>query len=375
MAAPTSQKADVRPIGFVLDNQITGQITRQDLVIRPEELVRPQPSRNAVAQTLGSAFVDGWGEGLANVNISGHTGWRGGLAADGVASFQALKRDIWDAWHNRRADAVQAAQDPNKVKLYFADALDRNVDLVVPVSFSLKRSRSRPLFMVYQIAMIVIAENIDPTTLSLPLGQTSLRAATYDSLNDGINTLNGFAPQLPTIFDATTAPVIGSLISLSTNAFSSVLSAIKSGLTPDPALIGVSTDLARVGSLAMNMYLAVGGTVNAAMVAIGQIAGAFGNVLCLLLNALRPLPQFVDYADLYGSSFCSSTSGGSPISPLGNQNPFALIAPPATPGVSVSALARTNIGLLGTSDPVLSPLTLPQLRTQVSSITAGIALQ
>jgi len=158
MIPPTSQKAGFRPISFLLSNGVTGTLTSIDLLIRPEELTRSAPSRLSATQTFGGAWVDNFGPGLVGINIAGHTGWRGGLFADGFELFQELKTTVFDQWHSQRAAAVAAGQDPAQIQLIFSDALDANVDIVVPNVFTLRRNRTRPLLMMYQIGMTVVGE-------------------------------------------------------------------------------------------------------------------------------------------------------------------------------------------------------------------------
>src|ERR1035437_1247118 len=46
------------------------------LTVNPEDLTVTEPSRVAVQQTMGGAWVDSFGPGLRTINISGVTGWR-----------------------------------------------------------------------------------------------------------------------------------------------------------------------------------------------------------------------------------------------------------------------------------------------------------
>src|SRR5277367_3573779 len=75
---PPSQKVGSAPISFIfIDGSIPAPNTwTLNLVIRPEELTRTDPSRMTVQQTLGGAWADDFGPGLGSINISGTTGWR-----------------------------------------------------------------------------------------------------------------------------------------------------------------------------------------------------------------------------------------------------------------------------------------------------------
>src|SRR5258707_14379592 len=139
--APRSQKADKRPISFLLSDGITGQKIGISLAIRPEDLTRPEPSRMSATQTFGGAWVDNFGPGLGTLQISGHTGWREqpGIG-DGEAAFILLHDGVYTAWHAKRAAAVKAGQSPDLVQLIYADVLDDICCVVAPLSFTLKRN-------------------------------------------------------------------------------------------------------------------------------------------------------------------------------------------------------------------------------------------
>src|ERR1019366_2426807 len=116
---PSSQKAGDCPISFLLWDTANSPSTkvRATLNIRPEELTRTDVSRVTVQQTLGGAWADDFGPGLAQINISGHTGWRGNRSGDGAALFTALKANVFDNWHAQRNKAVKAGKDPKDVTL------------------------------------------------------------------------------------------------------------------------------------------------------------------------------------------------------------------------------------------------------------------
>src|SRR3546814_6347174 len=172
-APPASQKADVRPISFMLDDLAFGTPpTSVDLAIRPEDLTRGDPSRMDVQQTLGGAWADNFGPGIPTINISGHTGWRRlvGSIGDGEARFQNLKSTVFDQWHLKRRDAVQAGRDPDLVQLVFSDALDGFTVVVAPMNFTLRRSKSRPLLYQYPIPLTVLDQNVNQTSFLSHIG-------------------------------------------------------------------------------------------------------------------------------------------------------------------------------------------------------------
>lgn len=155
-----------RPIGFA------GTGGFFSFNIRPEELTRYEPSRLAVQQTLGGAWVDGFDRGIITIKIQGHTGWRGftpGSAQDAVGNplttglpgelqFAQLRASSFLNWHAERARIVAGGGDPSVVELIFIDTLNGFTDLVAPKSFTLRRSKSRPLLMMYTIEMLVLQD-------------------------------------------------------------------------------------------------------------------------------------------------------------------------------------------------------------------------
>lgn len=153
-----------RPIGF-----IGSHTAPVNLTIRPEELTRFEPSRLAVQSTLGGAWADSFDRGIATIKISGHTGWRGAGAAglglgglSGEAQFQTLRTNAFVGWHNARAQIVASGGDPSVVTLTFVDTLNLFSDIVAPKSFTLRRSKSRPLLMMYSIEMLVLDDAASP---------------------------------------------------------------------------------------------------------------------------------------------------------------------------------------------------------------------
>jgi hypothetical protein len=159
---PPSQR--FRPIGFSLTGgPITGTA---DLVIRPEELTWTEPTRLTVHQTLAGAWADAFDRGVATIRLSGHTGWHGGSPTSGFsgeAAFANLRQTVFQGWNDSRAQLVAGGQDPAAVELIFTDELDRRSALVAPKTFTLRRHKSRPLLMMYNIELLVLADAGQPT--------------------------------------------------------------------------------------------------------------------------------------------------------------------------------------------------------------------
>lgn len=172
MNPPTDQRAAARPIAFMLDNNglLSTPVT---LKVRPEDLSRQEPSRATVHQTLGrkiSGWVDNFGPALPTCTIVGHTGWRatGYNQEDGFAAFQSLNALVMQDYHAAKQKAIEQGADPAGVKLIFVDMLDDFAWSVVPMQFVLRRSKSRPLLIQYNITLQAIATDIDPQMVVTP---------------------------------------------------------------------------------------------------------------------------------------------------------------------------------------------------------------
>lgn len=396
LSPPSSQKAGDRPISFLLDDQALGSSpTSVDLVIRPEDLTRVDPSRISVQQTLGSSvWADNFGPGLPTINISGHTGWRRTMSeaddGDGLARFQHLNDTVFKEWHKKRRLAAEAGFDPDLVKLVFTDLLDGFACVVAPMSFTLRRSRSRPLLAQYQIALTVTnqdvalpyafdgavsgalgylirAKNQDWGDLEF-LGLQSLTAS-VSRITDSIKSVQSFVTK------KLVAPV-SAFMTQTARLYGQVRSAISAGSAIAGSLISVAQMTARAGVNLFRTLAAVASIPQLAKAQLMSVAGAYSNIFCVLRNALRQKMIFQDYSDLYGASNCSSTAGGRPISKLANQNPFYATVPTPSPlPVSATASARDNLKVLADSDPVTTPISTTRLVPVVTAIANGFSVK
>lgn len=386
LSPPTSQKADARPISFVLVDQSSASDTISPnravtLYIRPEEMARVDPSRVTVQQTLGpTAWADSFGPGIASINISGHTGWhRSSDNLDGEARFKALKSQVFDDWHKRRKDAVAAGRDPDEIKLVFADSLDNFAVVVVPMGFTLRRSRARPLLLQYQISMSVADQNIDQQAY---LGSQSpsttaaeLQLSGMESLAASIDEITAYAKDIQNFIDRTIAAPVATFMNQTGKLYRSVETAIRAGDAVAESLISVARMSSQAG---LNLFRTASAIVNLpshARMRLMQVGGAYSNIFCVLRNAVGQQLFYPDYSPLFGSSNCSSTSGGRPPSPLSGVNPFYYISPSqGTPPVTVSGEAQQGMQTLATNDVVLSPMTVSQLGSTVNSIVNGLVV-
>ena len=392
MATP-NQKAESRPISFMFHNTATNDApVKIDLSIRPEDLTRPETSRAMVHQTLGGAWLDSWGSGVPSVQISGTTGWGQGDRKDGQQAFLDLHDQIFTRWHNEREAALHNGFSPDKVKLIFVDELDDFIWDVAPMTFTLRRSKSRPLLSQYQInltwlsdgvadlaiAKKAIADLAASTALKKPLGFLDRVKATLagalatikafaDKIKGGIASFLGPIKQAFADFTALTATVLGF-----------VQDAISTGISVVTELTGglfaIATNLCRAASNVTNMFssiMSIPGRIKSEFMRLGA---AFTNAFCVLKNAFKGKRSLPNYDDLYGASNCSSTAGGRPISKYANANPFPIFMPFEQRSTSISSSAAASVNSLAKVDPVLSPLSTTQIGDHLTSINKGLVL-
>lgn len=379
---PSSQKADFRPISFVLDDQTTGSPPISvNLAIRPEDLTRSDPSRMSVQQTLGGAWGDNFGPGVPQISISGSTGWRRGVSdgLDGADRFKQLYDQVYAVWHQRRKAAITAGKDPDKVQLVFADALDNFAVVVAPNSFVLRRSRSRPLLSQYQIAMTVLDQNIDQAAY-LQFGGSQVDAAIkqstgLDSLTDSINSLTADIQSISSAIDRTLVAPVQSFMNQTARLYGAVRGAIAAGDGIAGQLISIAQMTARAGINVFRTFAAVASIPTQAKALLMQVVGSYTNIWCVLNNALNQQIYYPDYSPLFGASNCSSTSGGRPISILSGQNPFYSVVPTQQPlPVQISQTAQNSLSVLASNDPVLSPMSTSSIGSSLTQVMNGMSI-
>ena len=332
--AITSQKSDTRPIGFLLwDDESNVEISSLTLIIRPEELTRQYVSRVTDYQTLKDIWVDDFGEGISQITIAGHTGWRGSVDRDGEFHFNFLRETVFYNWHRIRKARAESGQDPDKIQLIFTDELNGYAVIVVPKQFQLRRHKSKPLLYQYNIQMTVIGdasqaqswEDMDSITKALKQPSSIRYDAARESMNNNLARQRALAKDLDKVllgigskakalmdtsdamlqktlsiadtvkgtFDAATAPVLYTSMKVqqaSRNAFQILA-------TPSNLAIGVKSALMR-------------------------IAANFNDAYCNLRNGFNILGDFPDFSDWYGASTCSSTAGGRALSRFTSDNPW-----------------------------------------------------
>lgn len=171
---PIPQKG--RPIGLVIldDNAPKWGHVFHPL---PEELTYSHPTRATIHQAISGGWVDDFGTGLVEINMSGHTAWNSGLVPGELAAYNL--RDACNGLYHQLRDAKKkAGTDPDKVEMLFIDTLNVASYKVYPVKYDLKRHKTRPLLYQYQLKLVAID---DFFTLSNLAGSLASKAGSIFS--------------------------------------------------------------------------------------------------------------------------------------------------------------------------------------------------
>ena len=386
----TSQKADVRPISFLLDDR--GSIARQVMLpVRPEDLTRNEPSRMTVHQTLGretTGWVDSFGKGLASITIAGTTGWRynPALGVDGYQSFEELHDLIVNQYPKAVQSAIDAGHDPAGVKLLFVDLLDNFTYPVVLQNFVLRRSKSRPLLFQYNISMQAVADVIDTPAFSFPItgsissGLGALESVTSD-FDSFLGNIEGWINGVSDFAGASLAP-LASAVQEYTGMVNAVLKKVDGvaraagNVLNGPAnqLINIASDLAGVGLNVTRTITSINNIPASLKTQLGQVSSAYNEVVCIFSNSLRPTEMYEQYDSVFGASNCSSTTGGRRVSAFTDGNVFEAIYADVAKPVTIDSAAFSAITAINAADPVLAPLQFPEMSRLLNNITSGIRL-
>lgn len=388
--APTDQRAGVRPIAFALDNG-KGLGSPIALKIRPEDLTRTEPSRIAVHQTLGHGKITGWvdnfGLGMPSVNIVGHTGWRVGAYSgeDGVQAFEKLNKIVLPDYHAAKQAAIDSGSDPSRVKLLFIDMLDGFTWSVAPMSFVLRRSKSRPLLMQYNIALQAVDTAIDNPFKVIPFfgsisGGLASLSGVIGLLNSWAGSIDGWVKTAVSTVDSLLAPISKTVSAFSVTssqifqAVHSAVSSVNGGITATAnSLIKIASDAANVGLNVFRTLSSLATIPQNIKYALSRVAAAYNEVVCIFKNSLRPRKVYQDFDGLFGASNCSSTTGGRLPSAYSNSNVFSLLQPVSGP-VSVSSAAQSSMNTLGRGDVVLAPLAVSEIGRNLETIVSGVTV-
>jgi hypothetical protein len=372
---PTPQKT--RPIGFVLDTgglNSQAPLTVHNLSIRPSDLSRTEPSRVSVQQTLGGGWVDSFGPGLGTITIAGNTGWRpkSPSGRDWLSEYVALRDAVYVQWHQYRARALVEGKSPDVVKLVFVDTLDKIVSVVVPTVFSIKRSKSQPLLISYNIVLPVIVPRADDgyvVDLEKAAASPDSLTASIDSLADSIDKLNRLILSAEEWLESNIRGPILAFMRLTSRAMAFV-NLVNRGID---SIAVLARDIATAGMTVFQVLAAAAAIPERMLIRHMEAAAVFRNMFCILKNRLGDIGTYPDFSDLYGASNCSSTAGGSPLSPLRNGNPFyALTTPVAgTKRISQTAEARESHAVLAMLDPYTQTMPSAELAFHAGRIAAG----
>lgn len=354
MTAPPSQK--FRQISFTLSGTPGGDGDAQfSFIIRPEELTHTEPSRMSVQQTLGGAWLDSFGAGVSTITLSGHNGWRGGALVSGEDLFFSLRAACFVGWHEARADAIAAGNDPDTVKLYFTDNLDDITAVVAPVSFTLHRSKSSPLLIRYQIELKVLADASESKSifdqiidgLSNPLRWL----ASVTGLGTIINQIQTYLTIGQAVFGAAVGAVrqfvnIGVQLIGSISDIAAEVRGVFSDSTAGILTIGIS--YSRAASTAFQVLADDDTLSDNDRLPLMAMASAFNGAACSMANGFDLIPSYDDFSSLRGESTCSSTAGGDPpsIFTVAGANPFAYLFPASGAPVIVTADASQALAAL-----------------------------
>lgn len=390
---PTSQKADVRPISFLLvdptNPQVIAQTTTITLAIRPEDLTRTDPSRITVQQTLGTPYMDNFGPGVSSIVINGHTGWHrsqeGVNTPDGMERWFNFRDQVFNNWHARKQNALKAGRDPDQVQLIFADKLDKIVCVVATASLVLRRNKARSLLYQYQMNMIVLDDDINPplnsaTPQLITNSPSDLQQAALESSNISISRLNQFAHNMVASLPPVVSQLAAGAAKYATTAatlYGHINSAIVAAKQPGTSLLTLGRISAGAGA---SFFQTIAGIIpdTFGKAFAMQVAAEFTNIRCLLsTNAFNTQLFYEDYSALYGSSNCSSTNGGSPPSvyAVTDSNPFLDVVPTTPlPPATVSTASLQSMQALAANDPVLSPFNVSQLNGYMTSINQGFSV-
>lgn len=392
---PTDQRAGVKPIAFILTNAGENVVPPVFLNIRPEELTRTEPARTSVHQTLGrenEGWIDHFGPGLPTINISGNTGWRlsQGTNFDGWQSYVMLNDLLSNLFPAERQKAIDQGRDPADVKLIFVDTLHNKAESVVPMNFTLRRSKSRPLFFQYQIPMQVVStrlatynrsefnklrpdlENPGNAILSLDFSYSVLEKRRATIQEDLLSVLKSYS-DIAKGFAKSVRDFIGSAMAAIKAAQAKIRAAqnLATGLANEA--IAVASDIAATGVALFRTLNSIANIPEFLKANLIAVAAAFNEVKCIFANSLKQRKVYEQYKGLYGASNCSSTTGGSPISPYAGVNPFNLMNPSAPTQYMSSAAIAASTSIQG-ADPLFSPLSIPTLYEKIQIVSTGITL-
>jgi len=379
--ATGNQKAEARPISFILHNLATGASPVElKLVIRPEDLSVPYQSRITANQTMGGVWLDDFGRGVPSVSLSGHTGWGAGARKNGFEAYKALHNLIFKEWHIQRASALRHGLDADDVKLIYADHLDDITWVMAPNTFLLKRNKSRPLLSQYQISLLWLSDDVSDTVEALDELNRSRSTNTNEmaaaSLQVSLVKINEARASGMTASLGSAQREYDNLLTLTSTTLESVNTSLATGLSvmeaTNRSVFDVATRLTKAVLNITNTLISTIAFPQIMMARFLRLASSLRNAYCLLSNVLSQQQTIPNYAGLYGSSNCSSTAGGSPVSIYDTANPFSAIQPNIQPASMISGAASNALSGAGGIDPVLNPITTDDASRLMGTVNSGV---
>lgn len=129
-------------------------------ILNPEEYSQSEPNRLTVTQTKGGLFVDEFGAGVKDISFSGTTGF-----SSGFAKFKELRDLILKSYELRSGEYISTAE------LFFYNYTDEQYFKVAVESFTLRRSKNRPLLYQYEVKLICLSDLSNPAQLEDSMNQ------------------------------------------------------------------------------------------------------------------------------------------------------------------------------------------------------------
>lgn len=182
----SNQQSDGNKILKRIEFEFLGQSFEFNL--NPEEYQQTEPSRIALTQTKGGAWMDDFGSGIVKINFKGTTGFKDKQLTTNQSIFLKelqAKRDGDSIWANNEferhmvgfykfkqlRDMIREYYDkfvPGDViasdkELTFHNYTDGEHWIVAPETFELFRSISRPLLYTYNISLWCLRTADTPT--------------------------------------------------------------------------------------------------------------------------------------------------------------------------------------------------------------------
>lgn len=379
-SAPTSQKSDVRPITFVADYASGAVIRSFTLPIRPEDLSINRPMRSTVHQTLDKqtqGWVDEFGPGLPTITISGHTGWRAQSSGmDGLQAFEELSWFINERYPKVRQIAIDYGRDPEVAKLILVDLLDGFAWEVAPIQFVMRRSKSRPLLVQYNMTLQVVNTQVDGG-LQKYMPQAGNLAGGLGALGGVIGKIMGLVDKIKgalAFVKSIAAKVMGFVNTAIKvlKAVQSVVASVKGFINGIAGqVIGIAKGISAVGREVFRTFAAIQSIPGTVKQAFSQMAAAFNEAVCIFSNSLKPKKTYEQFDGVYGASNCSSTTGGRQPSPFSNQNVFAVINQKDAVPVTLSGAAISSANTILSTDAPRAPLPTPEIGRHLDNISSG----